>query len=88
MNKDETVDKLHADRDRVLNAIATAPDVSNSLILYRLVQTLIRSTCHIVATAEKENRHLTPYEQGRMDGWVATLKSIAKDLDTFTTGLQ
>ena len=88
MNKDETVARLHADRDRVLNAIVTAPDVSNSLILYRLVQTLTRSVIHIIVTAENESRDLTPYEEGHVVAWTATLKSIAKDLDVFTKGLQ
>ena len=88
MNKDETVYNLRADRDRVLHKIATAPDVSNSLILYTLVQTLTRSSQHIIVTAENESRGLTSYEEGHVVAWTATLKRIAKDLEVFTTRSQ
>lgn len=82
----QTINKLRNDRDRVLRAIAKAPDVSNALILCTIVQALTRFTCHIITTAEKENRRVTPHEQCHIDAWAAALKSIAKDLDMFTTG--
>ena len=77
MNKDETVTRLHADRDRVLHKIAKTPAEDNSRILYTLVQTLTRSIQHIIVTAEHENRGLAPYEQGHVDGWTATLKNLS-----------
>lgn len=82
----QTVNRLRDDRDRVLHTITEATDSTNFVVLYTLVQTLTRSISHIIVTAEKENRNVTPYEQGHIDAWVTTLKSIAKNLDAFTTG--
>lgn len=82
----KTVKRLRADRDRVLNAITEAPDVSNSLILYTLVKTLTRSVQHIIVTADNEKRGLTPYEEGHVLAWTAVLKQIAKDLDVSQRG--
>lgn len=86
MNKDETVARLHSDRDRVLHKIAKTPAEDNSRIVYTLVQTLTRCIQHVLVTAENESRGLTPYEEGHVVAWTATLKSIAKDLDVFTAG--
>lgn len=88
MNKDETVARLRADRDRVLHKIAKTPAEDNSRILYTLVQTLTRSIQHIIVTAENEKREQTQYEEGHVVAWTATLKRIAKDLDVFTTRSQ
>lgn len=84
----QTINELQADRDRVLHAIAKTPAVTNSRVLYALVETLASSSIHFIALAESRGRELTEYEKGHVDALTATLKSIAKDLDVFTTGSQ
>ncbi|WP_347031742.1 hypothetical protein [Brevibacterium paucivorans] len=86
MNKDETVDKLRADRDRVLHKIAKTPAEDNSRILYTLVKTLTRSIQHIIVTAENEKREQTQYEGGHITAWTSTLRTIEQDLDALKKG--
>lgn len=82
----DTVNRLRADRDRVLHKIATAPAVSNSRTMHTLVETLTRSIRHIIVTAEKRDRELTPYEQGHVIAWTSTLRMIEQDLDALKKG--
>lgn len=76
----QTVAELCADRDSVLHAIAKTPAVTNSRVLYVLVETLASSSIHFIALAESRGRELTEYEKGHVDALTVTLKSIATDL--------
>lgn len=82
----QAINRLHADRDRVLHAITGAPDSANFLVLYTRVKTLTRSIQHIIVTAENEKREQTQYEEGHITAWTSTLRTIEQNLDALKKG--